>query len=147
MLQPNANIVRAAGLAFALAGCAGSPPRRRSAGNSKSPIDITANEAEVHQRQMPHDLARQRRGAAGQDPAARRHHQRPFAKPKGIGRQRPARLRSRPRRIEAEGHVFYVSADQNARSDRAVYTAASDQVVMTGNVIVVQGNDVARGER
>jgi len=50
-------------------------------------------------------------------------------------------------RIEAEGDVFYVTPDQNARGDRAVYTAANDQIVMTGNVIVVQGKNVIHGDR
>jgi lipopolysaccharide export system protein LptA len=50
-------------------------------------------------------------------------------------------------RIEAEGDVFYVTPDQNARGDRAVYTADNDQIVMTGNVIVVQGKNVIHGDR
>jgi len=50
-------------------------------------------------------------------------------------------------RIEAEGQVFYVTPDQVARGDRAVYTADNDQIVMTGNVIVVQGKNVIHGDR
>ena len=50
-------------------------------------------------------------------------------------------------RIEADGNVYFVTPDQNARGDHATYTNASDEVVMTGNVIVVQGNNVARGDR
>jgi lipopolysaccharide export system protein LptA len=50
-------------------------------------------------------------------------------------------------RIEAEGDVFYVTPDQNARGDHAVYTADNDQIVMTGNVIVVQGKNVIHGDR
>jgi lipopolysaccharide export system protein LptA len=50
-------------------------------------------------------------------------------------------------RIEAEGDVFYVTPDQNARGDHAVYTAANDQIVMTGDVIVVQGKNVIHGDR
>jgi lipopolysaccharide export system protein LptA len=50
-------------------------------------------------------------------------------------------------RIEAEGDVFYVTPDQNARGDRAIYTADNDQIVMTGNVIVVQGKNVIHGDR
>jgi len=50
-------------------------------------------------------------------------------------------------RIEAEGDVFYVTPDQNARGDRAVYTADNGQIVMTGNVIVVQGKNVVRGDK
>lgn len=50
-------------------------------------------------------------------------------------------------RIEAEGDVFYVTPDQDARGDRAVYTADNDQIVMTGNVIVMQGKNVLHGDR
>jgi len=50
-------------------------------------------------------------------------------------------------RIEADGDVFYVTPDQTARGDRAVYTADNDLIVMTGNVIVVQGKNVVRGDR
>jgi lipopolysaccharide export system protein LptA len=50
-------------------------------------------------------------------------------------------------RIEAEGDVFYVTPDQIARGDRAIYTADNDQIVMTGNVIVVQGKNVIHGNR
>jgi lipopolysaccharide export system protein LptA len=50
-------------------------------------------------------------------------------------------------RIEAEGDVFYVTPDQTARGDRAVYTADNDLIVMTGNVIVVQGKNVVHGDR
>ena len=49
--------------------------------------------------------------------------------------------------MEADGHVFYVTPKQNARGDHAVYSAAADQIVLTGNVIVAQGHDVARGEK
>jgi lipopolysaccharide export system protein LptA len=50
-------------------------------------------------------------------------------------------------RIEAEGEVFYVTPDQVARGDRAVYTADDDMIVMTGDVIVVQGKNVIHGDR
>ena len=50
-------------------------------------------------------------------------------------------------RIEADGDVFYVTPDQVARGDRAVYTADDDQIVMTGNVIVKQGENVIHGDR
>lgn len=49
--------------------------------------------------------------------------------------------------IEADGHVYYVTADQNVRGDHAVYDQSKDQIVVTGDVVVVQGNNVARGDR
>jgi lipopolysaccharide export system protein LptA len=50
-------------------------------------------------------------------------------------------------RIEADGNVFYVTPDQVAHGDHAVYNADADQIVMTGNVIVVQGKNVVRGDK
>ncbi|MBI1683259.1 LPS export ABC transporter periplasmic protein LptC [Caulobacter hibisci] len=50
-------------------------------------------------------------------------------------------------RVEAEGEVFYVTPKQTVRGDRATYDYASDTIVVTGNVIAIQGQDVARGDR
>ncbi|HZZ89325.1 MAG TPA: LptA/OstA family protein [Caulobacteraceae bacterium] len=51
-------------------------------------------------------------------------------------------------RIEADGNVFYVTPDQVAHGDHAVYLADSDQIILTGNVIVVQNNkNVVRGDK
>jgi lipopolysaccharide export system protein LptA len=54
-------------------------------------------------------------------------------------------------RIEADGNVFYVTPDQVAHGDHAVYSADADQIVMTGDVIVVQGEgakrNVVRGDK
>jgi lipopolysaccharide export system protein LptA len=50
-------------------------------------------------------------------------------------------------RIEAAGDVYYVTPDQNARGDHATYTAGDSLIVMTGNVIVVQGKNVIHGDR
>jgi lipopolysaccharide export system protein LptA len=51
-------------------------------------------------------------------------------------------------RIEANGNVFYVTPDQTAHGDNAVYSADADLIVMTGNVIVVQnGKNVVRGDK
>jgi lipopolysaccharide export system protein LptA len=50
-------------------------------------------------------------------------------------------------RMEAEGPVYYVTPDQNARADRAVYEAGTNTVIMTGNVVLVQGRNVVQGDR
>jgi lipopolysaccharide export system protein LptA len=47
----------------------------------------------------------------------------------------------------ADGHVFFVSPQQNARGDHAVYDFAPDTVTLTGDVIVVQGQSVIRGHK
>jgi lipopolysaccharide export system protein LptA len=50
-------------------------------------------------------------------------------------------------RLEAEGDVYVVSENQKARGDRAVYTFNNSTAVLTGDVILTRGKDVARGDR
>lgn len=50
-------------------------------------------------------------------------------------------------RLEAEGGVYLVSETQRARGDRAVYTFDNNIAVVTGDVVLVKGKDVARGDR
>jgi lipopolysaccharide export system protein LptA len=112
---------------------------------SKAPIDITADEAEVTNSRCLTIW----RGAAEavQDKARLRADTiTVYSTPKGVdanGRQSCGGAD----RIVADGHVYYVTPQQNARGDHAVYSHSQDQIVITGNVIVVQGNDVARGDR
>lgn len=46
----------------------------------------------------------------------------------------------------AIGDVYYITPEQTALGDRAVYDIATDTVTMTGNVIVKQGCDVLTGQ-
>lgn len=48
-------------------------------------------------------------------------------------------------RVEAVGDVYFVTPEQVVRGDRAVYTAASDTLVVTGDVILRQGDNVMTG--
>jgi lipopolysaccharide export system protein LptA len=50
-------------------------------------------------------------------------------------------------RLEADGDVFYVTPDETARGDHAVYSADANLIVMTGDVILVQGKNVVHGTR
>ena len=115
------------------------------AGNSKAPIDITASTAEVISAQCQ-TIWRGSAEALQDRTRLRADTIKVYAHPKGTGANGQADCGATDR-IEAEGHVFYVDADQNARADKAVYSQGADQIVMTGNVIVVQGPNVARGER
>ena len=47
----------------------------------------------------------------------------------------------------ADGHVYLVGQNQTARSEHAVYELSSDTITLTGDVTVVQGDNVARGDR
>ena len=50
-------------------------------------------------------------------------------------------------RIEASGDVYFVTPTQVARGDQAVYTASNDTLVVTGDVILTQGESVLNGSR
>lgn len=50
-------------------------------------------------------------------------------------------------RVEADGNVFYVTPEQTVRGNHAVYDYGTDTIVVTGDVVAVQGQDVARGDR
>ncbi|RZJ28791.1 MAG: LPS ABC transporter substrate-binding protein LptA [Brevundimonas sp.] len=50
-------------------------------------------------------------------------------------------------RVEASGSVYFVTPEQTIRGDRAVYTPANDTIVLTGDVILTQGENVITGAR
>lgn len=50
-------------------------------------------------------------------------------------------------RVEATGNVYFVTPDQTIRGDRAVYTPANDTIVLSGDVILTQGENVMTGGR
>ena len=50
-------------------------------------------------------------------------------------------------KMEAEGPVYYVTPQQNARGDHATYDASSNSILMTGNVVLVQDKNVVKGDR
>jgi lipopolysaccharide export system protein LptA len=50
-------------------------------------------------------------------------------------------------RMEAEGQVYFVTPERTVRADSAVYTFTGETVTLAGNVIVVQGKSVVRGDR
>ena len=50
-------------------------------------------------------------------------------------------------RVEASGNVYFVTPDQTIRGDRAVYTPANDTIVLSGDVILTQGENVMTGGR
>ena len=112
---------------------------------SNAPIDITANQAEV----VNSKCLAIWRGAAEAlqgDSRLRADTISVYARPKGVGTDGQPSCGG-TERVVADGHVYYVTPTQNARGDHAVYLANADQIVMTGDVIVVQGKDVARGDK
>ncbi|MGB3625994.1 MAG: LptA/OstA family protein [Henriciella sp.] len=49
--------------------------------------------------------------------------------------------------MEAVGEVFYVTPDLKATGDRGVYDAARDTITLTGEVVLIRGEDVATGQQ
>ena len=49
--------------------------------------------------------------------------------------------------LEAVGDVYFVTPQQVARGDKAVYTVSADTIVLSGNVVVAAGENVVRGDR
>lgn len=49
--------------------------------------------------------------------------------------------------MTARGEVFYITPDLKANADLGIYNASTDTITLTGNVILVRGDDVAKGER
>jgi lipopolysaccharide export system protein LptA len=112
---------------------------------SGAPIDITADEAEV----VNSKCLAIWRGAAEAlqaDTRLRANTISVYSVPKGVNAGGQASCGGTDR-IVADGQVFYVTPTQNARADHAVYSQSADQIILTGNVIVVQGNNVARGDK
>jgi lipopolysaccharide export system protein LptA len=50
-------------------------------------------------------------------------------------------------RIEAGGKVFFVSPQQTARGNAAVYEMGPNTITLTGDVIVAQGQSVVHGDK
>lgn len=120
-----------------------------SGSNSSAPVDISADEQEVINSQCKTIF----RGAVEvlQDKARMR-----AATMTVYNRRKTPGKTSSPTgnndcgdvdRVEADGNVFYVTPEQTVRGDHAVYTYDNDTIVVTGDVVAVQGQDVARGDR
>ncbi|HEY3695547.1 LptA/OstA family protein [Phenylobacterium sp.] len=118
----------------------------RGGNNSNAPIDLTADELEVTNAQC---LAVWRGSAEALQADARLradvlkiYNLVGPPKPGGAGPSCGAVAK-----IEALGNVYYVTPQQRIRGDNASYDKASDLMVVTGDVVAVQGKNVLRGGR
>jgi lipopolysaccharide export system protein LptA len=50
-------------------------------------------------------------------------------------------------RLRADGSVYYVTPQQKVHGDNAIYEAATTTLVVTGDVVATQGQNVLRGTR
>ncbi len=49
--------------------------------------------------------------------------------------------------IEAAGPVYYITPTENARGDYGLYEAAPNTITLSGNVVLVQGKSVGKGDK
>lgn len=50
-------------------------------------------------------------------------------------------------RLDAQGQVYFVTPERTVRADNALYQFSAQTITLTGNVVVVQGKSVLRGDR
>ena len=72
---------------------------------------------------------------------------RPGGAPPSAGPASPGRNWGDVQRLVAEGNVFFVSPTQTARGQHAVYEVVPDTITMTGDVVVVTGENVVKGDK
>jgi lipopolysaccharide export system protein LptA len=130
--------------ALAAALFAAAPAWAQLARNSDAPVDITADELEVAQSACS-SVWRGNAEALQADSRLRANVLKAFFQTRG-GRSGTSACGDLVR-MEAEGAVYYVTPQQRVRSDAAVYDAVADTLVMTGDVVAVQGQNVLRGTR
>jgi lipopolysaccharide export system protein LptA len=123
-----------------------SPAAAQLATNSDAPVDITADSLEVVNASC--QATWRGNAEALQDNARLRadvlriFNQPGATKPGAMGPACGAL-----QRLEAEGSVYYVTPQQRVRGDNAVYTSDTTTIVMTGDVVAAQGQNVMRGSR
>lgn len=123
-------------------------------GNSKAPIDITAEGQEVFQAQRL--VIYKGNVEATQDTSRLRTPElRIYYKAKNAEPGQPKQPSSGDigadtggiDHIDAAGPVYYITPNENARGDHLNYVKDTNIITMTGNVVLVHGKDVAKGDR
>ena len=144
-------MTRAAATALISAVLLATPAAAQFAQKSDAPVDLTADELEVVNAQC---LAIWRGSAEALQDTSRlradilKIYNRPGAAKAGAkSGMGGSNCGPGVEKIEAQGNVFYVTPQQRVRGDLAIYEKVSDTIVMTGDVVAVQGKNVLRGER
>jgi lipopolysaccharide export system protein LptA len=123
------------------------PASAQLAKGQDGPIDITADEFEVVQSSCRSTWTGNAEALQG-DARLRASTLRAFMQPKASGKPGSTENSCGDLlRLEAEGSVYYVTPQQRVRGDAAVYDATTETIVMTGDVVAVQDQNVLRGAR
>jgi lipopolysaccharide export system protein LptA len=132
----------------ALALLAGASAQARGlSASADGPVDIAADEAEV-QNKACISIWRGNAEALQGDTRLRANVMRAYFETKGGGGGATGTGNCGDLlKLEAEGAVYYVTPQQRLRGDAATYDAQGETVVVTGDVIAVQGQNVLRGTR
>jgi lipopolysaccharide export system protein LptA len=134
-------------LVFAASLCAAAPAMAQLDPKSDAPLDVTADELEVANTQCS-SVWRGNAEALQGEARLRANVLRAFFQARGGGGGTATSNNCGDlTRLEAEGQVYYVARQQRVRGDNAVYDAGAETLVMTGDVVATQGQNVVRGTR
>ena len=116
--------------------------------SSDQPVQIESEQLEVHQDEnvalfSGHVVARQGQTVLKSDKLTVYYTGAPLGDAQAQASQQPQQIR----RLEATGNVLVTSADQTASGESAVFDTAANTIVLTGNVVLTQGENVIRGAR
>jgi len=116
--------------------------------NSDGPVDITADELEVQNKQCISIWRGKAEALQGQARLRADVLKAIFQTQPGSSGATGTGACGDLIRMEAQGSVYYVtSKDQRVRGDAGVYDANAETVTLTGDVVAVQGQNVLRGSR
>jgi lipopolysaccharide export system protein LptA len=121
-------------------------------GNSKSPVDVTADNLEVIQPQHVY-IYTGNVEAVQDDSRIRTPKLFVYTKEKPAnGAPKPASPTGAPEmgsidHMDADGPVYYVTSTQNARGDHGHWDADTDTITLEGNVVLAQGKSVGKGDK
>lgn len=125
--------------------CAGSAAAQIAAGGG--PIDITADQLELVDAQHLAVWRGEVEALQGENRMRADIINIYFSGQGAASSGAPGRNWGPVQRIEATGKVFFVSPQQTARGDKAIYEFGPNSITITGNVVVAQGQSVVRGDR
>ena len=140
-------LTAAVGAGVAAAQAAPAATRGGPFGSGSAPIDISADELEVRDAENRAIWRGSVEAIQGQNRLRAPTLSIFYASRGSGGAAVPGGTGGEIQRMEADGPVYYVTPQQNARGDHAVYDAASSTVTMTGNVVLVQDKNVVQGQR
>ena len=146
MNRPNALTRLTMMIALPLALAAAGVVHAQLASSSKAPVDITADQLEVQNAQC---LTVWKGAAEALQDTSRLRANTLNIYNKVLGGRGSAGAQNCGQldRMEADGQVYYVTPNRVVKGDHAVYTAGDKTIVLTGDVVATQCQNVISGSR